>query len=73
MKAAPNPDRFFWGLGEWQLVSSPVHSAEEIKAFNDEQRALGLKAIAAAKAKTANEGPTDEQWAQLLGVDQVPE
>jgi hypothetical protein len=72
MKAEPNPDRFLWGVGELVLLSHPNMTAEQIKAWNDEQRALGLKAIA-AEAAAENDEPTDKQWAQLAVLDKAPE
>jgi hypothetical protein len=56
-KATPedsNLDRFGWGPGEFVMISSPGHSAEEIKAFNDAQRAEGLKLMAAKGFKLDN-------------------
>ena len=35
----PNPDRFMWRVGDLELISDPYMSAEQIKAWNAEQRA----------------------------------
>jgi hypothetical protein len=49
--------------GDFEILTSPVHTAEEIKALNDSMRAIGLKRIAdreAAKA-AAQDAPEDDE------------